>query len=107
MRTNFGRDQNAMRKRAMKASLVALVIFGGGFAWHNVSSERIALRAEQARVAALRMTPKKLAALEREAALDAAAKAFAEKQQAELQARLTAEDPARAQAQRVASSTEG
>lgn len=103
MHTNSGRDQAAKRKRAIKASLLALVIFGGGYAWQHVASERIAQRADQAQQATLRMTPKKMAALEREAALDAAAKAFAEKQQAELQARLVAEETAHAEARHVAS----
>jgi hypothetical protein len=107
MRTNRDREKNAMRKRALKASLVALVIFGGGFAWQNVSSERTSLRAEQARLAALRMTPKKLAALEREAARDAAANAYAAKQQAEALARAITVDQVQAGVQQVASSTGG
>lgn len=107
MRTNLGRDKEAMRKRAIKASLLALVIFGGGYAWQDVASERIALRADQAHQAKRQMTPRKWEALEREAALDAAAKAFAEKQQAELQARLTAEEAAHAEPQLVASFSGG
>jgi hypothetical protein len=96
-----------MRKRALKASLVALIIFGGGYAWHNVSSERVEARAEQARLTALRMTPKKLAALEREAARDAAANAYAARQQAEALARTMTEDQMQAGTQQLASSTGG
>lgn len=107
MNTNSGRDPAAMRKRALKASLLALVICGGGYAWQDVASERIAQRADQAHLAKLSMTPRKWAALEREAALDAAAKAFTEKQQAELQARLAAEDPAHAEARLVAAFSGG
>jgi hypothetical protein len=96
-----------MRKRALKASLLALVIFGGGYVWHNVSSERTALRAEQARLTALHMTPKKLAALEREAARDAAANAYAARQHAEALARAMTEDPAQVETQQPASSAGG
>lgn len=95
MRANFSHYQDAILKRAAKASLVVLVICGGFYTWHAVSAERTAVRAEQARQAALRMTPKKLAALERETSLDAAATAFAEKQRDEQQARAHADEHAR------------
>jgi hypothetical protein len=102
MRTIFTRNQNAVLKRAVKASLVLLVLVGGGYAWQKTASERIAERAEQARVAALQMTPRKLDALKREAAIEAAAQAYAEKYQAakQLRARRSAEENAPAQAQR-------
>jgi hypothetical protein len=93
METNFDRHRHAMARRAVKALLIMLVVFGGGYLWHSVTSERIAARAEQARLTALQMTPRKWAALEREAARDAAAKAFAERLQAE-QAVVAAQDTA-------------
>jgi hypothetical protein len=83
MRTNFTRDPNPMFKRALKASLVALVIVGGGCTWQKLASEHIADRAEQARLAQLRMTPRKWEALKREAKIAAAAKAYAETLKAE------------------------
>jgi len=75
--------RNALFKRALKATLVAALLVGGGYLWHKVSSERTALRAEQARQESLRMTPRKLEALAREAEIATAAKAYAEKLQAE------------------------
>ena len=86
MRTNFTRNPNPMFKRALKASLVALVIVGGGCTWQKLASEHIAERAEQARLAQLRMTPRKLEALKREAEIAAAAKAYAEEYEAGRQA---------------------
>jgi altronate dehydratase len=86
MRTLFTRNRNAMLKRAVRASLVAAVLIGGGCTWQQVVSERIAERAEQARLASLQLTPRKLQALEREAAIAAAAKAYAEKYAADRQA---------------------
>jgi hypothetical protein len=53
------------------------------------------------------MTPKKLAALEREAARDAAANAYAARQQAEALARTMTEDQMQAGTQQLASSTGG
>lgn len=79
------RNRPPMLRRALKASLVALVLGGGGYLWQQAASARIAERAEQARVNALKMTPAKLQALEREAAIAAAAKAYAEKHEAEKQ----------------------
>lgn len=92
----------AMRTRALKASLVALVVVGGGCLWQQEASERIAQRAEEARLAKMQMTPRKLEALEREAQIAAKAKAFAEHYEAEQQARArrNAEDKARLGAQR-------
>lgn len=93
---------DAMRKRALKASLVALVVVGGGYLWQQEASERIAQRAEQARLAKMQMTPRKLEALEREAQIAAKAKAFAEHYEAEqqAQARRNAEEKARLEVQR-------
>lgn len=93
METKFNRQHDAMARRAIKALLIMLVVFGGAYVWHSVSSERIAARAEEARLAALRLTPRKQAALEREAARDAAAAAFAERLRAE-QALAAAQDAA-------------
>jgi hypothetical protein len=70
-------------RRAITASLITLLLFGSLYGWQHVATERIQERAEQARLAALRMTPAKLEKLEREAQIAAAAKAFAEKVEAE------------------------
>lgn len=99
MNRNIDRDVDALLKRAITASLVAFVVFGGVAAWHYVSSERTAARVEQAQQGALRLSDRKLAALEREADRDAAARAFAEKQAAEQQARAADEEQRSAQAQ--------
>lgn len=99
MDTKVDREVDALLKRAIIASLVAFVVFGGLAAWYNVSSERTAARVEQAQQRALRLNDRKLAALEREAERDAAAKAFAEKQAAEQQARAADEEERNAQAQ--------
>jgi hypothetical protein len=99
MHTNFTRQQRAMAKRALKATLVATVLFGGGYLWQHAATERIVERAEQARVEQLRMTPRKLEALAREEDIAAAAKAYAERYEAERRARTLARDsrPQRAQ----------
>jgi hypothetical protein len=77
-------------KRAITASLVALVVCGSLSVWQHAATARIHARAEQARLAALRMTPAKLQALEREAQIAAAAKAFAEQVEAARQTRENA-----------------
>jgi hypothetical protein len=92
MNTNFTRHQRAMATRALKATLVATVLFGGGYLWQQAATERILERAEQARVEQLRMTPRKLEALAREADIAAAAKAYAEQYEAERRARTLARD---------------
>jgi hypothetical protein len=107
MDTTMRGQPNAMLKRAVKAALVLLVISSGSYLWHKVSSDNIALRAEQARQTALRMTPRKLAVLEREAARDAAAQAFAEQQAAERQARAEVEQQTPMDMQRATSPTKG
>jgi hypothetical protein len=96
MNTNFYRDVDILLKRAITASIVAFVVFGGVAAWQYVSTERIAARIEQAQQTAARASDKKLASLEREVALDAAANAFAEQQ-----AQAEAEEQARTEAQRA------
>lgn len=75
--------RHALAKRALKATSLALALITVGYAWQTVSSERIALRAEQARIARLQLTPQKLQALAREAQIAAAAHAFADKVAAE------------------------
>lgn len=107
MRPEPSRPRRAVLRRAIKASLVALIVFGGGYLWHSASSTRITVRAEQARLAKLRMSPEKWAALEREAERDAVAAAFAAKQQAEAQARALAGEPSRGEAWRAAQATGG
>lgn len=94
--------RNAMRKRAAKAVLAAIVFVGGGLVWQHVSSERTAARAEQARTAALQMTDKKWQALAREEAIAAAAQAFAERHAAQqaAEAQRRAGEQARLQAQK-------
>lgn len=101
MNTNSDRDLDALTKRAITASLVASVVFGGMAAWHYVSPERTVEGVEQAQRTASRLGAKEPAALEREAARDASARAFAEKQAAEQQAQAEAEEHARAEAQRL------
>lgn len=86
MRKNDTHEQEALMKRAIRAAIVAGVVFGGVFVWHNLSAERTELRVEQAQQNALRLSEKKIDALAREAARDAAAQAFAEKQAAEREA---------------------
>lgn len=85
-------------QRAVKASLLALALAGGGGAWQHIASERIAARAEQARLASLQMTPRKLQALAREAEIAAAAQAYAARHEAEQQMRTrrATEEAARA-----------
>ena len=63
-------------KRAVSASLVAMVLIGGGYTWQQTSSARTAQRAELTRVNALQMTERKMQALEREADIAVAAKAL-------------------------------
>lgn len=70
--------RHALGKRALKATLLALALITAGYTWHTVSSERTALRAEQARVARLQLTPHKLQALAREAHIAAAAQIYAD-----------------------------
>lgn len=96
MRTNARRRQDGMMMRAIRASIVAVIVFGGVFAWHAISAGRTEQRVEQAQRTALTLSAKKQAALEREAALDAAAKAFPEKQAAERELRARAEGAAAA-----------
>lgn len=95
-------SRHAMLGRALKASLVALVLGGGGHLWQQAASARIAERAEQARVDALKMTPAKLQALEREAAIAAAAKAYAQQHEADkqMEAHRIADERARIEAKR-------
>jgi hypothetical protein len=76
-------SHEAKVKRVLKASILALAICGGGYAWQHNATERVEKRAEQARIDALRLTPHKTATLQLEAERDAAAKAFAERQAAE------------------------
>lgn len=96
--------RHAMRKRALRATLIALLLVGGGYAWQKNSSEHTAAHAEQARQNALKMTAKKWEALEREAVIEAAAKAFAAKHAAEKQAEAQrrAAEQARLQATQAA-----
>lgn len=96
MRRNDRREEDEMMRRAIRASIIAVIVFGGVFAWHAISSGRTEQRVEQAQRTALTLSAKKQAALEREAALDAAAKAFAEKQAAERELRARAEGRAAA-----------
>lgn len=91
MLTNDPRKDAEMMMRAIRASVVATIVFGSVFVWQVISSERTEQRVEQAQRTALTMSAKKQVALEREAALDAAAKAFAEKQAAEREARAHAD----------------
>jgi hypothetical protein len=95
--TLFTRISNPRLKRAIKATLVALVLVGGGCTWQHIASERIAERAEQARLEKLKMTPRKLEALRREGEIAAEAQAYAQRYEAERQARArrAAEDTAR------------
>lgn len=70
--------RHALATRALKAMSLALALISVGYAWQTVSSERTALRAEQARIARLQLTPQKLQALAREAHIAAAAHAYAD-----------------------------
>jgi uncharacterized SAM-binding protein YcdF (DUF218 family) len=79
----FNRKPAPLLERAAKAALVLTVLIGGGGAWQHLATERIAARAEQARLAQIQMTTKKWQALQREAGIQAAAQAYAEKWHAE------------------------
>jgi hypothetical protein len=92
MHSIFTRNQRARTTRALKATVVATVLFGGGYWWQQAATERIVERAEQARVEQLRMTPRKLEALAREADIAAAAQAYAEQYEAERRARTLVRD---------------
>jgi hypothetical protein len=81
-----------MVKRAVWASLIAITVTGCGYLWQQASSARTTHRAEQARVEALQLTLRKMQALEREANLDAAARAYAERAAAERALRETSPD---------------
>jgi hypothetical protein len=59
MNTNFYRDVDILLKRAITASIVAFVVFGGVAAWQYVSTERIAARIEQAQFYRARSASKK------------------------------------------------
>lgn len=109
MRTNDPRDRDDLMKRAIRASIVTAIVFSSVFTWQGISSKRNEQRVEQAQRAALTLSAKKQAALEREAALDAAARAFAEKQAAEREARARAEaaEPALVETSPAAASPNG
>lgn len=94
MNTNSDRDLEALVKRAITASLVAVVVFGGTAAWHYVSPEQTTARVEQARQTASRQSAKESAAPD-------AARALAERQAAGQDAQTDAQELARAEAQRL------